>query len=623
MFFAIGVIDPEGEIYIGEGFATMASVHEATRKSAVVAFDCGNLLPAAKALCAKYPSLKLIFCADDDAWTAGNPGRTKAEEAAKSVGGSVASPVFAEPRKMGATDFNDLAAAEGLQAVRRCIEKAAAKSFKPEWPEPQPLVSRIEPEPYPIEALPERLRAAVKEVHSFVKAPLSMVASSAIAALSTVAQALIDVRRDEELSGPVSLFLLNIAESGERKSQVDKMFTRPIQRYEDRKAEEANPLLKDDRAKMAAWESKHTGIKDRIRRAASEGKPTEGYEFELYEHERKRPEPRRVPKLLREDTTPEGLAKRLQHGWPSAGVISNEAGIVFGAHGMNNEFIMRNLALLNKLWDGGRYRSDRSEDGRCRDVRGARLTMGLMVQEQVLREFMRNSKGLARGSGFIARFLICWPESTMGTRFYQAPAEGMPALNAFNERLEEILECPAPVDEAGALTPAEVTLSPKAKLLWIKYHDGVERDLGQGGDLYDVKDVASKSADNAARLAALFAYFERGTIVPVEQDDFRRAAQIALWHLSEARRFLGEFSMPEDLMKAAHLENWLITQCRKKSATNISRRDIQQYGPYATRDKRALDAVLAELAELGRIREVRTGKKRDIHINPDVLGDAT
>ena len=138
---------------------------------------------------------------------------------------------------------------------------------------------------------------------------------------------------------------------------------------------------------------------------------------------------------MREDATPEGLAKRLQYDWPSAGVISNEAGIVFGAHGMNSDSIMRNLALLNKLWDGGRYQSDRSEDARCRDVRAARLTMGLMVQESILRQFIENSKGLARGSGFIARFLTSWPESTMGTRFYEAPTERMPALAAFNERL--------------------------------------------------------------------------------------------------------------------------------------------------------------------------------------------
>ena len=102
--------------------------------------------------------------------------------------------------------------------------------------------------------------------------------------------------------------------------------------------------------------------------------------------------------------------------------------------------------------------------------------------------------------------------------------------------------------------------------MWIEYHDGVERELGQGGDLYDVKDVASKSADNAARLAALFAFYERGSGAAIEEDDFRGAAQIALWHLSEARRFLGEFCLPEEMTNAARLESWLSGNVGKRAA---------------------------------------------------------
>ena len=34
-------------------------------------------------------------------------------------------------------------------------------------------------------------------------------------------------------------------------------------------------------------------------------------------------------------------------------VLSAEAGAVFGAHGMGQDTILRNLALLNVLWDGG------------------------------------------------------------------------------------------------------------------------------------------------------------------------------------------------------------------------------------------------------------------------------
>ncbi|MGA7328007.1 MAG: DUF3987 domain-containing protein [Rhodomicrobium sp.] len=491
------------------------------------------------------------------------------------------------------------------------------------WLKPLPLVSKIEPLPYPVTALPKIIKAAAEEVHGFVKTPLAMVASSSIAAISLAAQALIDVRRDEELLSPVSLFMLTIAESGERKTQCDKMFTRAIEHYQDEQDSAAKPLFRGYKTALSAWEAEYAGIKDRIRRQTSKGECATMSQLDLSMHEDTKPEKPRVPKLMRKESTPEGLAKKLQHEWPSAGIISNEAGIVFGAHGMNYQSIMRNLALLNTLWDGGRYQSDRSDDERNRDVRGARLTMGLMAQEAVLQEFFEQSNGLARGSGFFARFLTSWPESTMGTRFYEAPTEGMPALKAFNDRLSQILACAVPINEDGALHPAEMQLSPKAKAEWIKYHDRVEAMLGQGGELFDVKDVAAKSADNAARLAALFAFFERGADATIERDDFVRASKIALWHLSEARRFLGEFSMPSELAGAARLEGWLIEQCKKDGGNTVSRSAVLTRGPYGLRKKETLDAALTELRELNRAREVKAaaGKQRNIEVNPALLKD--
>ena len=123
-FFVIGKLDPTGEILIFEGFATAASVHEATEKSVVVALDCGNLRSVGDALKGKYPEALLVFCADSDAWTAGNPGENKAVAAARALGGKVAVPIFSKPRLAGQTDFNDLAAAEGQDAVRESIAKA-------------------------------------------------------------------------------------------------------------------------------------------------------------------------------------------------------------------------------------------------------------------------------------------------------------------------------------------------------------------------------------------------------------------------------------------------------------------------------------------------------------------
>ena len=118
---------PEGApvLAVCEGYATAASVHQATGRPAAVAFDAGNLANVAKALRKLHPAALLVLCGDDDrateARTGTNPGRVKAEAAARAVRGLA---VFPEPLPEGGSDFNDLHQAAGLDAVRACIEAA-------------------------------------------------------------------------------------------------------------------------------------------------------------------------------------------------------------------------------------------------------------------------------------------------------------------------------------------------------------------------------------------------------------------------------------------------------------------------------------------------------------------
>jgi putative DNA primase/helicase len=112
--------EPAEVICIAEGYATAASVHEAIGHAVAVAFDCGNLLPVARALREKCPTAKIVVCADDDIATKGNPGLTAAEKAAKEVGGVVAVPEFLK-RPDGASDFNDMRVSEGVASVMDCI----------------------------------------------------------------------------------------------------------------------------------------------------------------------------------------------------------------------------------------------------------------------------------------------------------------------------------------------------------------------------------------------------------------------------------------------------------------------------------------------------------------------
>lgn len=81
-------------LLLAEGFATAATLHLATGHATAACFSCGNLLDVARALRSKFPQLRLILCADNDSKTPGNPGLTKAREAARAVGGWLAVPKF-------------------------------------------------------------------------------------------------------------------------------------------------------------------------------------------------------------------------------------------------------------------------------------------------------------------------------------------------------------------------------------------------------------------------------------------------------------------------------------------------------------------------------------------------
>ncbi len=108
-------------LIVCEGFATGASLHTATGYTVAVAFNAGNLKDVAVTMRSAYPAAKMLICGDDDKLTEGNPGRTKANEAAR-VAGAVA--VFPDGLPEGGTDFNDLAMAAGEPAVRAQIEAA-------------------------------------------------------------------------------------------------------------------------------------------------------------------------------------------------------------------------------------------------------------------------------------------------------------------------------------------------------------------------------------------------------------------------------------------------------------------------------------------------------------------
>lgn len=144
-YFMIGK-PKEKTLLICEGYATGASLHQATGQAVTVAFDAGNLKPVAEALRQKYPDIRLIVCADNDAWKkeyledgsvihheakpGQNTGIMEATKAARAVGGYLSIPCFHDTTSKP-TDFNDLHQLEGLGVVRFQVENAAVPQQAP------------------------------------------------------------------------------------------------------------------------------------------------------------------------------------------------------------------------------------------------------------------------------------------------------------------------------------------------------------------------------------------------------------------------------------------------------------------------------------------------------------
>jgi len=84
LFTVLGEPTEAGRIYIVEGFATGATVHELTGRPVFVAFSASNLLAVARTVRRAFPKSEIVLAADADP-----AGERYSEEAAQAVNGLI------------------------------------------------------------------------------------------------------------------------------------------------------------------------------------------------------------------------------------------------------------------------------------------------------------------------------------------------------------------------------------------------------------------------------------------------------------------------------------------------------------------------------------------------------
>jgi putative DNA primase/helicase len=164
-------------------------------------------------------------------------------------------------------------------------------------------------------------------------------------------------------------------------------------------------------------------------------------------------------------------------------------------------------------------------------------------------------------------------------------------------------------------------LSDDALTHWVNYHNDVEAEMKAGGDMEEARDIASKSADNAARLAGLFHLFSGADVLDaISSETMQAACRLAGWHLYEARRFFGEVALPKDDLDTVKLDRWLIAECKATGSNAVGKTStLQRVTPASLRKVDKLNKALDTLERANRIRQTKEGKTAVIEVNPALL----
>jgi hypothetical protein len=440
-----------------------------------------------------------------------------------------------------------------------------------------PLFREIPPSSeYPVDALGSILGKAAKELFATVKAPVAVIAQSLLGAASLVSQGYADVATIDGRRIALSLFLITIAESGERKSAVDDIVLAPI-------LDKQKSLCSIYREKLDQWQ---------------EAKKKEDRVGASFEKARERPI---MPIIIVEEPTYEGLIKHLEYGQPSVGLFSDEGGRFLGGNAMNKDNMLKTLSGLSSLWDAKKDKPItriRSGDSSLA-LYGRRCAFHLMIQESVYNKL--NECSICDTQGFLPRCLISFPESMAGKRTYvDCDPRTLPGVIAFKKRCNDILSgnypfaCPAA--SQNQLEPIPIPLSKEAHNLYVEFHNSHEKRLGKQEDLYEIRRFGSKAAEHLLRLAGVLAFFENPSVIEISADYIERGAVIMDYYLNERLRLKNCYFVDPILVIAQKVLDW--AKARGKLGVLLS--ELYQYGPSEVRSKDKALAVLSKLEEHGR-----------------------
>jgi len=322
--------------------------------------------------------------------------------------------------------------------------------------------------PFPTHLLPGEIRQIVSALHKLSDAPVELCVQSALSRISLVIGGGFNGQHYiHDLPTPTTLAQVSIAESGERKSTVDKLLIAPLEA--------------------------HIGSLNQSRSKEEQLWP------------------------LVADLTPEGLLNMIPLN-PAISLSNADAGSFITGYAMERERKGVTASILSSMWSGESLNQLRAFVGR--QAQNPRVDISLMAQEVFAQELLGSD--LLDGQGFLSRLLIYLPKSLQGKRSAVKALENKQLLNDYlkqietaGNRLTDIFDQSLDYFDNN-LGRRMISLTDEAAYLLAEYNDQLEEMREEGGVLRD-NPWGNRAPEHAARLATIFAVYKDKKSVDVEE----------------------------------------------------------------------------------------------------------
>jgi hypothetical protein len=412
-------------------------------------------------------------------------------------------------------------------------------------------------------------------------------------------QDLVDIETPDNRLIVPSLYLVNINESGERKTSGAKPFWVPVEEYCNKLTANFEADKKNYQDDCIVWKKVRTRLLTKIAKAKADqllGDQSEEhdvlfYQEKLEEHDSQKPKiAKSKPLQILSDTTPAGLATSVDSAGARTVVIYSTEAEEFFLNGFRSR-----VASLNRAFDGeGIYRSRAGEKGGKIDFR---LSMNVAMQPIIAHEvFCKGSKKL-KATGFSARCLFSYPEPLRGTRISGVNSALGDEYEDYQNTVRELMEVNYKQAVDHSKSRIKIAFDRDACDYFRAIAQKIENECkGPYGRFCNHPDFASKLADIILRVSAVIHLLEYGFEREVSLKTLKVAINICFFCSDE---YLKIFDVPsEEEVDLFNLRRYLQSK-RDMGVRYIKKSEALIYGPL--RKAARLNVAVGKLSELQEI----------------------